>query len=145
MINRNLAPGIVLDESERQKISERLKMRWKTGKMEDARKKSQITRKGRTYEKSPISYEKRQLISKRMEKNNPMFDENVRQKHKKSMNTKEIRLKKSEIAKGNTYTKGRSWYNNGIETKMFYQQPEGWTKGRLNPHWNHKRKRNTER
>jgi hypothetical protein len=141
MYNRNLAPGILHDEDERLKISNRMKKRWAQGKMNEAHKKATATRNSKEYSKYNHSPEVRKKISERMKDKNPMFNDEVRKKHKESMNSENVKNKKSEIAKGNTYTKGRSWYNNGKESKMFYVCPEGWTKGRLNPHWNYKRKK----
>lgn len=40
------------------------------------------------------------------------------------------RLANSIRSKGNTNTKGRFWCTNGIVDKMFYEIPEGWTRGR---------------
>jgi hypothetical protein len=86
----------------------------------------------------------RKKTSDRMKINNPMFDENVKKKHKDKINSQEVREKKSKSKKGNTNVKGKSWYNNGIECAMLFEKdvPEGWKKGRLNPHWNYKRKIN---
>jgi len=139
MINRNLAPGIVLDDCERQKISQRMKIKWKNGEMSEAHKKSTATRKNRKYNKIEKSIEERLRISERMKKNNPMFNDGIKRKHAESMNSIESKKKKSETSKGNTYVKGKSWYNDGIKSKMLFECPDGWNKGRLNPHWNHKR------
>ena len=74
--------------------------------------------------------------SARMKNNNPMFNEESRKKHKQSINTPESLEKKSRAKMGNTNTKGKSWYNNGVQSKMFDRAPEGWVRGRINPHWN---------
>jgi hypothetical protein len=145
LLNRNLAPGIIHDEEERERISERLKKRWANGKMKNAQKKSTATKKTRVYAKVEFSVEVRRNISKRMKENNPMFDEDTRKKHKESMNTPESLKKKSKISKGNIYVKGKTWYNNGIECKMLFDCPEGWIKGRLNTHWNQNRKKKYEK
>jgi hypothetical protein len=145
LYNRNLAPGIINDDNERKRISERLKQRWNSGKMKGIHKKATETRKKRTYKQYNHSPAICESISKRMKKNNPMFREDVKEKHKKSINTLEITIKKSERAKGNTYNKGRKWYNNGKISKMLYECPEDWVAGRLNPHWNYKRKINEQK
>ena len=90
---------------------------------------------------TPLS---RKKTSDRMKINNPMFDEEVKKKHRDRINSLEVREKKSKSKKGNTNVKGKSWYNNGIECAMLFEKdvPEGWKKGRLNPHWNYKRKCN---
>lgn len=141
MINRNLAPGIIHDEREINNISERMKKRWKNGLMNEAHQKASITRKSKQYKKIIISDEEKQKISERMKTNNPMFKEEIRKKHKEAVNSENSKRRKSEIARGNTYVKNRAWYNNGEKTGMFYSCPEGWIKGRLNPHWNHTRKK----
>lgn len=144
MINRNLAPGIIHDEEDKKKISIRLKKRWKDGHMSEPHKKATATRKTRVYNKVFLSEEMRNSISQRMKSNNPMFDEDVRRKHKESVNTPEFQRKRSETSKGNKNCKGKTWFNNGMETKMLFDCPDGWVKGRLNPHWNHKRKTKNE-
>lgn len=145
MINRNLAPGIIHDEEEKQKISNRLKKRWADGDMKEAHKKAVTTKKTKVYNKVVFSEETRSAISERMRNNNPMFDENVRKKHKASVNSPEQLRKKSESKKGNTNCKGKIWFNNGIESKMLFNCPDGWVKGRLNPHWNHNRKNRNDK
>jgi len=144
MINRNLSPGILHDDLGREKISQRMKIQWADGIMNNVHKKATETRKNRKYKKVTKSIEEKLKISERMKKNNPMFDDNVRKKHKQSINSEENKKRKSEIAKGNTYTKGRTWYNNGEESKMLYECPIGWIKGRLTPHWNYNRKKKNE-
>lgn len=142
MINRNLAPGIVHDELERAKISERLRKRWASGQMDDVPFKSAKTRKSRTYNKIEMNEELKNQYSERMKKTNPMHNPEVKIKHKEKMNSKETKEKRSKLSKGNTFTKGRKWYNDGTQCKMLYECPEGWTKGRLNPHWNYSKKEN---
>lgn len=97
------------------------------------------------FEGREISKEERIILSERMKNNNPMRDPEIKKKHAESMKS-DIRRKKLSIAKtGNKNTKGKTWYNNGITTKMFHEPPDQtWTKGRLNPHWNHKRKINED-
>lgn len=144
MINRNLAPGIIHDENEKKRISKRLKERWNSGKMKYAHEKAKETKKTRIYKKYNHSQEVCESISKRMKNNNPMFRDDVKIKHKKAINTPENIKQKSERAIGNTYTKGKKWYNNGEISKMMDFCPEGWFVGRLNPHWNYKRKKINE-
>jgi hypothetical protein len=110
--------------------------------MDEAHEKGSKTRKTRVYEKYVMPLEKRKSYSERMTSNNPMYDSTIKERHKEKMNSPEIKRKRAEISKGNTYVKGKSWYNNGIECKMLHEAPEGWAKGRLNPHWNHNRKNN---
>lgn len=76
----------------------------------------------------------------RMTLNNPMSTLEGKLNHQASMQTPAIRAKRKEIMSGNTNVRGKSWYNNGKVTKMFLNPPNGWNKGRLNPHWNTKRK-----
>jgi hypothetical protein len=140
MINRNLAPGILHDDLERKNISERMKKRWETGNMKEVHKKAVETRSKRTYKKVEFSLEIKRNISERMKSNNPMFNEAIRDKHKRSINSPEALRKKSLLKMENSYNKGKHWYNNGIETKMCLECPEGWVEGRINPHWNYKRK-----
>lgn len=140
MLNRNLAPGIIHDQEEKKRISVRLKKRWDSGIMKEPHKKATSTRKTKVYKKVPVSKEARDAISERMRINNPMFDDNVRKKHKDSMNSPESIRKKSLSKIGNTNCKGKTWFNNGVQTKMLFDCPDGWVKGRLNPHWNHNRK-----
>lgn len=141
MINRNLAPGILHDEQERKNISERMKKKWQNGEMIDVHKKSVSTRKSRIYKKVKFSFEIRKNISERMRKNNPMSNEAVRAKHKESINSPEALKKKSLSKIGNTNTKGKHWFNNGIKTKLCLECPEGWVEGRMTPHWNYNRKK----
>lgn len=140
MINRNLAPGILIDKDERKRISARLKERWKNGGMAAAHEKAKVTRKSRVYNKVILTEEKRKQISERMKSNNPMFREEIRKKHLESVNSIECLRKKSESKKGNKNCKNKHWFNNGIESRMFFECPQGWSKGRLNPHWNYNRK-----
>jgi len=93
---------------------------------------------------TPLS---RKKTSDRMKINNPMFNKEVKKKHKNKINSQEVREKKSKSKKGNTNVKGKSWYNNGIECAMLFEKdvPEDWKKGRLNPHWNYNRKSNEEK
>ena len=86
--------------------------------------------------------EVKEVFSERMTRDNPMHDPETRNKHSASMKSKERFEKLSKAKKGNTNVRGKSWFNNGVKTGMFFECPEGWTKGRLNPHWNHKRKKN---
>ena len=80
--------------------------------------------------------------SDRMKISNPMADPKVRSKHAATMKCDERKARLSKSKMGNTNVRGRSWYNDGIKTGMFFECPEGWSKGRLDPHWNHKRKSN---
>jgi len=144
MVNRNLSPEILHNETEKLKISKRMKKRWESGSMEEVHRKATITRKTREYSKVFKSDEEKKKISERMKSNNPMFREEVRKKHKEAVNSEYSKKRKSEIAKGNTFAKGRAWYNNGKDTGMFYSCPENWQKGRLYPHWNHNRKAKNE-
>lgn len=92
------------------------------------------------------SEEIRKKYSERMKKNNPMFDENVKQKHLLSMKSSETIKKKSQSKKGNTNVRGKVWYNNGQISKMFNSPPDDtWSKGRLNPHWNINRNKNEKK
>ena len=87
------------------------------------------------------SEQNRKKFSDNMKAKNPMSDPTIRQRHKEKMNTQEIISKRKKISTGNTYVRGRVWYNNGKETKMFVSPPDDtWVKGRLNPTWNYKRK-----
>ena len=92
------------------------------------------------------SEEIRKNYSERMKKNNPMFDENVKQKHLLSMKSSETIKKKSQSKRGNTNVRGKVWYNNGQISKMFNSPPDDtWSKGRLNPHWNINRNKNEKK
>ena len=92
----------------------------------------------------PNTLSVRKKTSDRMKINNPMFDEEVKKRHKDKINSLDIREKKSKSKKGNTNVRGKSWYNNGKECAMLFENDVsvGWKKGRLNPHWNYKRKIN---
>ena len=80
---------------------------------------------------------------KKMGDDNPMRMEWVKQKHKAAQNTEENKRKRSKNKTGNTNVRGKSWFNNGVKTKMFFDAPDDtWKPGRLNPHWNYKRKKN---
>jgi hypothetical protein len=97
--------------------------------------------KGRT-----LSDAEKKMHSDRMKVNNPMFNDAVKLKHKNAMNTIEIKEKRSKLKTGNHNVKGKSWYNNGIITKMFYTPPDlTWSVGRLNTHWNENRKNDKEK
>lgn len=147
-INRNLSPGILHDGEECARISKRMKELWKTEKRRnkhklDIEKRIQSgfyeSRKG----VDPFSEETKETFRQNMLLNNPMHNEEIRKKHKEKMNSEKIKSERSERQKGNTYAKGRTWYNNGIISKMFKDDPdklEGWVKGRLNPHWNYNRR-----
>ena len=82
--------------------------------------------------------------ARKMKEANPMSDPKIKAKHLSAVRSKSRAKKLSEAKMGNTNTKGKSWFNNGVKTGMFSECPEGWTKGRLNPHWNHKRKKNED-
>lgn len=149
-INRNLAPGIIHDADECNRISNRMKDLWKT---EERKNKHKLDMEKRIqegfYEKrrgiDPFSDKTKEIFRNNMLENNPMFNEETKQKHKEKMNTPEIKGKRKLLSTGNTYVKGRKWYNNGIISKMFKEEPnlsEGWIEGRLNPHWNQNRKNN---
>lgn len=85
--------------------------------------------------------EERAQISERMSRNNPMYDPKVRQKHSETMKSDLLKQRRSISKKGNTNTKGKTWFNNGEITKMFVSPPDdSWKPGRLNPHWNNNRK-----
>ena len=83
--------------------------------------------------------------SLRMKNNNPMFNIEIKSKHKQSINTPEALEKKSRAKVGNTNTKGKFWYNNGVDTRMFQEAPEGWVRGRINPHWNTNRNKDEKK
>lgn len=74
--------------------------------------------------------------------NNPMKRPEVRQKVTDSMkgennpfygqhHSDETRKKIADSEKGNTYNKGRKWFNNGTKNVMAYECPEGFVPGRL--------------
>ena len=86
--------------------------------------------------------EKQIWMSELMTENNPMHRPEVKAKHAKSMQSEQRKQKLSAAKKGNRNVRGKSWFNNGVKTGMFHSCPDGWSKGRLNPHWNHKRKKN---
>lgn len=89
--------------------------------------------------------EEKDKISIRMKNSNPMHDPTIRKKHNEIMKSDSRRHKLSSAKKGNVNTKGRTWYNNGHITKMFHSPPNStWKKGRLNPIWNTKRKKNAK-
>lgn len=92
----------------------------------------------------PNTEETRKRTSQRMKTKNPMFDSNIRIKHKEILNSESCRKKKSASKMGNKNVFGKSWYNDGTKSKMFTSMdvPTGWIKGRLNPHWNYNRKKN---
>jgi len=148
-LNRNLAPGIIHDSSECARISERMKLLWATTDRREKHKQDLEKRIHSGFYESrkgvdPFNEETKLFFSERMKKHNPMFNEEVRTKHKEKMNSQEIKEIRSKNSKGNTYAKGRVWYNNGKVSKMFKETPnpnEGWVKGRLNPHWNYNRKK----
>lgn len=53
---------------------------------------------------------------------NPFYD-----KH----HSKETKKKMADAKKGNTYTKGHKWFNNGVKNVMSLECPEGFIPGRL--------------
>jgi hypothetical protein len=91
-----------------------------------------------------IGIEARKVASERMQVDNPMFKDDIRKKHKDKINSFEVREKKSKSKKGNTNVRGKSWYNDGINCFLLFEKdvPVEYKKGRLSPHWNHKRKKN---
>ncbi len=148
-LNRNLAPGIIHDSAECARISERMKRLWTTNERRKKHKQDLEKRIINGFYESrkgidPFNEETKLFFSKRMKIDNPMFNQDVKNKHKEKMNSPEIKQIRSKNSRGNTYAKGRVWYNNGKISKMFKDLPnsnEGWVKGRLNPHWNYKRKK----
>ena len=84
----------------------------------------------------------RKKISENMKKHNPMKDPKTKEKHLEKMRSPERAAKLSNAKMGNKNVRGKSWYNDGEKTGMFFECPKGWTRGRLDPHWNHKRKVN---
>lgn len=145
-INRNLAPGIIHDQNEKKKISDRMKLLWKTEKRQikhkitiENNKNNGIyeNRKGKTF----ITDKGRKILSNKMVNHNPMKNSLIKEKHKQIMNSEIMKKKRSILAKGNTNCKNKHWYNNGVITKMFYEPPNTtWILGRLNPSWNTNRK-----
>lgn len=97
------------------------------------------------YKGRRISDAEKKMHSDRMKVLNPMFNESTKAKHKDIMNTPEMKQKRSKLKTGNHNVKGKSWYNNGEISKMFSSPPEGWVKGRLNPHWNFDRKNSDDK
>ena len=90
----------------------------------------------------PISEKIKKEYSIRMKQNNPMFNDEIKIKHKLSISTKKEFDRRKALATGNTYTKNKHWFNNGTISKMFYEAiDETWVPGRLNPHWNYNRKK----
>ena len=87
------------------------------------------------------SKEARERTSLRMKANNPMNDPSVKAKHKAIMESELLSIKRSQLKKNNKNVRGKSWFNNGTVTKMFNpdEVPDGWVKGRLNPHWNNRK------
>lgn len=150
-INRNLAPGIILDDAAIEKLKKSLKEAWKKpGRKEQHSKRMQDRVNDGFYERrkgniKPLSQEKIAEMSEAMKKNNPMYNLDTKAKHLAAVNTPKELQRKKETATGNTYTKNRSWYNNGEISKMFYECPDDtWKPGRLNTHWNINRKKNEE-
>ena len=90
--------------------------------------------KGRSLSETEINNLRERMIS-----NNPMSTTEGKSNHQLAMQSPALRARRKEIKTGNKNVRGKSWYNNGEVTKMFLNAPDGWTKGRLNPHWNHKR------
>ena len=45
--------------------------------------------------------------------------------------TEEARQKMTDAKKGNTYTKGHKWFNDGVKNVMAYECPEGYVPGRI--------------
>lgn len=71
-------------------------------------------------------------LSERMTTNNPMSNPEHRKKLKESLSSKETIDKKRKNMIGNTYTRGRKWFNNGEVSKMLFEAPdETWKLGRL--------------
>lgn len=145
-INRNLAPGILLEGRALENLKRSLKLAWQNPKRKELHQKNikQMIESG-IYAKrkgiSTLNQETRKRISRMMILQNPMKNETIRQKHKLAINTEQEQNRKRNLAMGNTYTKGKRWYNNGKDSKMLNEPTVGWVLGRLNPHWNHKRKR----
>lgn len=140
MINRNLAPGIIHDTDSKREMSRRMKNRWKSGEMFLHHAKAISTKRTRIYNPPHLTVEEKERRSSRMKNNNPMHSAESRARHKERMNDPDVKQRRVEKMKNKAYTKGKSWYNNSIESKMFFDPPEGWVKGRLNPHWNYSRK-----
>ena len=147
-INRNLAPGIIHDETERKSISERMKALWQTPERQEQHRQMIKRRKeSGSYDKrkgiDPFSDEVKASISERMTKYNPMSDPEARARQLAAVSTDEHKRALAARKKGNKNTQGRTWYNNGITTKMSTEPPgPEWVPGRLQPHWNTNRKRN---
>jgi hypothetical protein len=99
---------------------------------------------GSQFKDREISLQERSNLSERMKKENPMHNAEAKDNHLKAMRSDSRREKLSKAKKGNTNVRGKSWFNNGVKSGMFFECPVGWNRGRLNPHWNHKRKRNVE-
>ena len=88
------------------------------------------------------STDEQEFMSRRMTEMNPMHDAQCKANHLKWAQSKENKDRVSELKKGNTNTRGKKWFNDGVKTAMSFECPKGWVPGRLNPHWNHKRKKN---
>jgi hypothetical protein len=92
-----------------------------------------------------LSNQEKNKLSLRMREFNPMYNPEIRKKHSKAMKSDARKQKLSSSKKGNSNTKGKTWYNNGHITKMFLLPPDStWIKGRLNPTWNNNRKKNAK-
>ena len=74
--------------------------------------------------------EVKKIHSERMKRDNPMHDPEAKRNHLDKVRSKKNRVRVSKMKMGNTNTKGKSWFNNGEKTGMFFECPEGWTKGR---------------
>lgn len=145
-INRNLAPGIILEGQALENLKISLRNAWKN----ESRKKRhyEVIEKMKldgTYEKrrgiDNLTDEAKQNISIRMTNNNPMHSEEIKKKHLLAVNTEKEKQRKKTQSTGNTYTKGKSWYNDGNVCVMAFLSPgDNWVKGRLKPHWNYNRK-----
>ena len=69
------------------------------------------------------SEEAKNKISEAMKgEKNPNYGKRYSEEHKKKL---------SEAHKGNTNTKGMHWYNNGKESKLCYECPDGFVPGRI--------------
>ena len=69
-------------------------------------------------------------FSERMKRDNPMHDPEAKKNHLDKVRSQSNRDRVRKMKTGNTNTKGKSWFNNGKKTGMFFECPEGWTKGR---------------
>lgn len=143
-INRNLAPGIMLDGWALDNLKASLRASWnKQGRREQARitmlerhARGIVNNRGRIR-----SSEFKQQLSHRLSVDNPMKREDVRRAHHEAVTTPEFRERLRARNKGNTNVRGKHWWNNGVKSTMSVECPgEGWTRGRLNPHWNHNRR-----